>query len=145
MKLVSVYDVMDTSPEPIRVLYQLLGERPAQNFIAHSRMPAFEEHERFVRGRPFLHWLLIEHDGAYIGAIEALPTNEFGIAILKQAQGRGFGAEALRLFFSQIKPQPAITAVRHGRWLANVSPNNQRGRRFFEKFGFVKIQETYAL
>ncbi len=145
MNLVSVYDVMDASPQPIRVLYQLLEERPPKNFISHNQMPTFEEHERFVRGRPFLHWLLIENEGTYIGAIEALPTNEFGIAMLKQAQGRGLGTEALRLFFSLIKPQPAIPAVRHGKWLANVSPYNHSGRRFFEKFGFVKIQETYAL
>ena len=33
----------------------------------------------------------------------------------------------------------------HTQYLANISPKNERSKKFFEKMGFVKCQETYIM
>lgn len=141
--------------------YELLSERPLEHGISHTRMPTWKEHLHFMHDapHPFRLWLVIETDDfnewdprmsagprqVPVGVIEALPTNEFGVHVLKRYQGHGIGRAAVELFIRSYQPLPAIPAVRNGRWLANVAPANKRAAEFFQKLGFTKIQETYAL
>jgi len=141
MRLISVYDI----PEADAVLYELLAERPRENFISHERLPTFREHQAFIASHPFMLWLLIESDGVYLGAIEVTDRNEIGIAILRRYQGKGCGKEALSLFLDSYSPLPAIPAIRNGRWLVNVAPSNMQAQSFFLGFGFKTIQLTMAL
>ena len=139
MKLLAIEKDYEKS---IPLLYQILSERPLEHGISHTEMPSMQEHIEFVLNHPFRHWLLIQEDGAYIGAIECLPTNEFGIHILNEFQGKGYGKQAAKLFMETHEPSPAIPAVRNGNWLANCSPKNTKSQKFFEGLGFVPIQTT---
>lgn len=135
--------VYPPTPNGIRTLYELLAERDPANFISHEKMPTIEEHAAFVNSLPFLHWLLIEIDGVYVGAIEANDRNELGVAVLKKCQRNGIGRAALKLFMEMHQPLPAVPAVRNGRWLANIAPGNRDSKRFFMTMGFEPIQETW--
>lgn len=135
--------VEDNYLESIPVLYALLAERPKDHGISHQEMPEFKDHERFVREHPFRYWYLLKSNGFVIGAIECLPTNEFGVHIFEAFQGKGYGKQALALFMATHEPLPGIPAVRNGHWLANVATANTRARGFFEGQGFHKIQETF--
>jgi len=141
-----------------RLAYELLKERPLEHGISHKRMPTWEEHLHFMHSapHPFRLWLVIETDDfnardprlarqVPVGVIEVLPSNEFGVHVLKRYQGHGIGRSAVELFIKTHEPLPPIPAVRNGRWLANVAPANKRAAEFFQKLGFTKIQETYAL
>ena len=139
MRLVSVYENQVRSA---RTLYVLLEERPGDGNISHAAMPTWEEHKAFIASRPFLLWLMIEHEGEYVGAIEANDRNEFGVSILQRYQRWGLGSAALKLFMDTHKPLPAAPAIRNGCWLANVAPGNKPAHAFFEKHGFRLIQET---
>ena len=150
MILVNVYELdAETSFSALRFLYNLFGQRPLEHGISHRRMPSFSEHLQFVQGRPFRYWYLIEEpnafDWSWIGAIEVLPSNEFGIHLRKGMQDQGFGRKAVELFLSTHEPLPAIPAVRNGHWLANVAPANEGAIAFFQALGFHKIQETFQL
>ncbi len=150
MILVNVYSLEgDPFLRAVSKLYDILAERPLDHGISHKSLPSFAEHEDFVRSIPFRYWYLIQgghhNDDVYIGAIECLPTNEFGIHLLELYQGCGFGRQAVELFLSTHEPLPAIPAIRNGHWLANVAPANERAKEFFEKLGFHKIQETFEL
>lgn len=154
MKLIDIYRY----PGGDRLAFELLAERPIEHGISHTRMPSWGEHLDFMhRGpHPFRLWLVIETDDfnamdprlarqVPVGVIEVLPTNEFGVHVLKQYQGHGIGRAAVELFIRTHEPLPAVPALRNGRWLANVAPANKRASEFFKKLGFTKIQETYAL
>lgn len=143
MLLIDIYHY----PGGAELAYEILGERPLEHGISHKKMPTWAEHMAFMRMRPFRLWLVITGTecGEAVGHIEVLPTNEFGVHILRRHQGRGLGAEAVKLFMQEYEPLPAIPAIRNGRWLANVAPANTRAAAFFQKLGFTRIQETYAL
>lgn len=151
MRLIDIYEY----PGGERLAYELLAQRPLEHGISHKRMPTWEEHLAFMRQapHPFRLWLVIDVETiedcvpmrAAVGAVEALPTNEFGVHILKRYQGLGYGKRAVRQFIQSYQPLPEIPAVRNGTWLANVAPANKRAAEFFQKLGFNKIQETYSL
>ena len=141
MRLVDAYSVEDADV----LLYKLLAERPRESWISHERLPMFGEHRAFVASHPFRYWLLIAVQAAYIGAIEVTDRNEIGIAVLRQHQRHGYGRWALRYFFREYQPLPAIHAVRNGCWLVNVAVGNEGSREFFRKMGFSTIQETMVL
>lgn len=145
MKLVNVYHLKSA---PV-ILYNLLAERPAENFISHEKMPTMAEHEEFMAANPFRYWYLLRavdlQGPIYVGALEVTELNEIGLAVFKRYQGKGYGRAALKLFLAAHKPLPAIPARRSGKWLANIAPGNETGLRFFSKNGFKPIQETWVL
>lgn len=159
MILVDVYTLEDGEQmEGIIALYQLLEDRPLQHGISHRKMPSFAEHDAFFDSRPFRYWYLIKHPSVdwtpitytgrfmpwgWIGAIECLPTNEFGIHLFKEFQGKGFGRQAVELFLSTHEPLPAIPAVRNGHFTANCAPANEGAIEFFKALGFHEIQRTF--
>ena len=123
-------------------MYKILEERPLEHGISHREMPTFKDHIEFVNNKPFRYWYIIEYEGSWIGMIECLPTNEFGVHLLKAYQGKGLGGQAVNLFMATHEPLPAIPAVRNGHWLANCSPFNTAAIQFFEGLGFHEIQRT---
>ena len=149
MRLLDAY----TDPRAVSVLYELLAERPRDNWISHERMPTLEEHKAFVRSRPFRLWLLIvpddlidlNHYPVAVGAIEANDRNEMGVSILKRHQRKGYARAALTMFVKHYDPLPAIPAVRNDHWLANIAARNEGSKAFFRKMGFQPLQETYIL
>lgn len=141
MRLLDAYSHADAAA----FLYRLFCERPQESWISREGMVSFEEHKRFFQQRPFRYWLLIEHDGELVGAIEVADRNEIGIAIKSEWRGRGLGRLAVEAFVLGHEPLPAIPAIRNGRWLANIACGNESSKAFFRKMGFQPIQETWAL
>lgn len=146
MKLVPVRGNPDAAP----FLYELLGERPRENFISHEQLPARDEHEEFVAEHPFRYWYLVScesgdgnADDLYVGAVEVTDRNEIGVSILKRHQRRGYGSGALELFMATHEPLPPIKAIRNGHWLANIAQYNIGSKLFFAAAGFQAIQETW--
>jgi RimJ/RimL family protein N-acetyltransferase len=131
MKLV---EVDPDNAEHLRELYELLGERNPNECISHKQMPTFAEHVDFVSSKPYLAWYLIQEDELYLGAVYLSRQREIGIFLFPGFQGMDYGKMAV-----------AELMVRHpGRFLANISPENYRSQKFFEKLGFTLIQQTYA-
>ena len=141
MKFVPVYAEENADT----ILYELLAEREPKAWISHERMPTFREHQEFMASRPFWIWVLIEHEGAYIGMIEATYRNELGIHLFKKHQGKGLGSKALQLFLDNVQPLPGLRALRNRRWTANVGIGNEESVNFFRKHGFSTIQQTMVL
>ncbi len=133
------------NPDAAGILYELLSERPKENWISHEAMPTREEHEKFVESHPFIHWYLIDNAGVYVGAIEVTDRNEIGVALFERYRRKGFGYQALTMFLANHKPLPPIPAIRNGRWLANIATKNEDSKEFFGRMKFRPLQETWVL
>lgn len=133
MSLANVYDYVDHE----RVLYDLLKERDGREDIniSHERMPTFDEHQEFVRSRPYRAWYLIFVEDAVVGSIYLTRKHEVGVFVFKNHQGKGIG-------------RAAVDDLRRrwpGRMLANCNPRNERSRALFEWLGGRVVQVTYEL
>ena len=136
-------------------LYELMKEREPEINISHAKLPSWDEHLTFIRSRPFRCWYLIDaigfgprrdiDFGAWAGYVSATERNEIGIVIAQAWRGRGIGPAAVQALINQHEPLPAEPSVRNGRWLANIAPGNEQSKHMFQKLGFTKIEETFAL
>lgn len=135
----------------LEFLYQMLEERDPVINISHQAMPSFEAHRQFVTRRPYRCWYIIKrhaegHEGdAWLGHVYATHANEIGVFLRAPHRGNGFGPEAVRRLMAMHKPTLGSPEQRTIRWLANIAPGNARSHQVFQKLGFRKIQETYAL
>ena len=120
----------------IRFLYNQLKERDSKINISHKKMPKYTEHSKFVLSKPYSKWYIIIHKNKKIGNTYLTKTNEIGIFILKSIKIKGVGKIVLEEI---IKMNP------RSRYLANVSPKNDKSSIFFKKNGFKLIQYTYEL
>lgn len=155
MKLIPISE----HPDHAKILWDLLAERTPEQSISHKGMPTWEEHLAFVErmapipatefgsdvyyaeirfGEPrYQDWYLVEVDGAVVASIYLSGCrNEIGVSVFREFRGRGHGSEAVRLITQKFGP---------AKYLANINPANEPSRKMFEKLGFKKIQETYAL
>ena len=120
----------------IRFLYNQLKERDPMINISHKKMPTYAEHSQFVLSKPYSKWYIIIYKNKKIGNTYLTKTNEIGIFILKSTKINGIG----RIVLEEImKMNP------RSRYLANVSPKNNKSSNFFKKNGFKLIQYTYEL
>lgn len=145
MNLISVYKI----DEADELLYEWLRERSEEKDrvvnISHRKLPTWQQHLKFFHSKPYRHWFLIEVNGQYVGYVFATERNEIGIVLKGSERGKGYGSLALREFMRLCKPLPELPSRRRGCWLANINPANEVSKHVFEKLGFRRIQETYAL
>ena len=120
----------------IRFLHNQLKERDPMINISHKKMPTYVEHTQFVVSKPYSKWYIIIYKNKKIGNTYLTKTNEIGIFILKITKINGIGRTVLEEI---IKMNP------RSRYLANVSPTNDKSSKFFKKNGFKLIQYTYEL
>lgn len=136
-------------PAAARILYALLRERSAEDDrhtnISHRKLPAWEQHIRFIESRPYRFWFLIRVGAEYVGSITATRRNEIGIVLARAWRGKGIGTDAVHALTSRYKPLRAIPSERIDRWLANINPENAASVRMFVGLGFERVQVTYAL
>jgi len=161
INLQDVYVGRLVRPGAAEFLYELMKERDPEINISHRELPTFEQHMDFIDRRVFRLWYLIDVTEfldptpgpmvgprtrlGWAGYVSATQRNEIGIVLKRSHRGMGYGPEALRLFMGQNKPLPSDPGERNARWLANIAPTNPHSRHVFEKLGFLKIQETFAL
>ena len=120
----------------IRFLYNQLKERDPTINISHKKMPTYVEHSKFVLSKPYSKWYIIFLRNKKIGNVYLTKTNEIGIFILKTTKINGIGRIVLEEIMKMNPRQ---------RYLANVSPRNDKSSNFFKKNGFKLIQHTYEL
>ena len=120
----------------IRFLYNQLKERDPMINISHKKMPTYAEHSQFVLSKPYSKWYIIIYKNKKIGNTYLTKTNEIGIFILKITKINGIGRTVLEEIMKMNPRQ---------RYLANVSPRNDKSSNFFKKNGFKLIQHTYEL
>ena len=136
MNLVSVYQ----HPDADRILYELLKERDGAdgiNISHNGKTPAWREHLKFVRSKPYRVWFLILTETQEVaGAIYLSKRDEIGVHLFKAFQGRGIGPEAIRELMRRTPRR---------RFYANVNPANDRSKAMFERLGFRHVQETFEL
>lgn len=129
MNLISIYE----RPDRALVLHQLLEERDPSANISHKAMPSWDEHVRFVESKPYQSWYFIE-DEVIVGACYLSKQDEIGVFVFKAYQGKNYGTWAIEALM-----------LKHGkrRYLANISPRNERSVEVFRNLGFKHIQNTY--
>lgn len=133
--LVSVYRKglgIDLLSKHYKVLYQILAEREPYQNISHREMPSYEDHINFVNSFPYKEWYIVYNNGPAVGSIYISRNNEIGLFILKEFQGKGYGAWALNFVLENNK---------HIAFQANINPRNFKSIAFFKKFGFLWAPE----
>ena len=126
----------EVNKSDLKFLYQHLKERDPITRISHKKMPTFSEHEKFVMSNPYSKWYIIIKKNKKIGSVYLTKMNEIGLFLKKEFQNSGLGQRSLELVM-ELNPRT--------RYLANVSPKNERSTKFFKKNGFKLIQHTYEL
>lgn len=125
------------SKSDCRFLYELLKERKQKNNISHKNLPDYEKHVSFVMSKPYSRWYVIEYENRKVGSIYLTHLNEIGIFVQEKMQGQHIGRDAIRLI---------IKKNARKKYLANISPENNRSIHFFKKNGFNKLLHyTYEL
>ena len=136
VRLENIYEV-DDSADGVLTPFRLLRERDAIANIGHREMPSWAAHRDFVASRPYTAWHLIRlDDGEIVGAIYLTKQDEIGIAIFKAHQRKGYGSTAVRLLMKKHS---------RARYLANISPANEKSLVMFGQMGFRHIQNTLEL
>lgn len=115
-------------------LYKLLENRNPDSNISHRVMPNYDEHVQFVLSNPYSAWYVILVNGEKSGSVYLSKQDEIGIFLTNNMKGKGIGRFALELL---MKKNP------RKRYLANISPKNNKSIKFFEKNNFNLIQYTY--
>ena len=129
-------ETIERVKEAPRILYWLLATRPSRVNISHRRMPTYAAHAAFLRRKPYKAWYLVRvSPWGYVGSVYLSKSDEIGIFLFKEYQGKGLGQETVRLLMARHRKVK--------RFLANVSPKNERSARFFKDLGFKPIQNTY--
>lgn len=149
ISLINVYVGKNVLPGAIQFLYELLQERDKSSNISHKSLPTLPQHTGFVRKHPYRAWHIIaltEYGKTYwLGSISITHQNEIGIAVLKEFSGKGYATDALKKLMAMYRCNSRQESARYGGWLANIAPKNERSKHLFEKLGFRKIQETFAI
>jgi RimJ/RimL family protein N-acetyltransferase len=118
----------------IEFLFDLLKERDPSTNISHKKIPAYDEHVKFVQSKPYSKWYIIFKSKQKVGSIYLSKNNEIGIFLSKKFQGKNIGDFALN---DLIKKNPGE------RFLANVNPKNKKSIQFFKNNKFKLIQYTF--
>ena len=143
--LESVYKDKPIALGVVEFLFELLMERPAKANISHVQPPSYEQHERFVRSRPYRDWFLIVNEESYfVGSVYLTNQNEIGIAVHTQFQHRGYAIQALHMA-RKIPPLPGIPGRRSSSYVAHVAANNEESHALFTKAGGRLLSMTYVL
>ena len=139
LEFIDVY----TEPSAIEVLWDILGERSAENDpsvnISHRALPAYADHVKFVESRPYRYWYLLRNHDQWLGYVYITSRDEIGIQLYIEARGAGYGDAALTGLLKMHKPE-----MGH-QFLANINPRNARSISLFARHGFLHVQDTYAL
>jgi RimJ/RimL family protein N-acetyltransferase len=135
VNLVSVYQ----HPDADRILYALLEEREgadAVNISHNGKTPAWREHLKFFRSKPYRVWFLIHVEDLIVGSIYLSKQDEIGVFLFRAFQGHGYGPAAIKELMRRTPRR---------RYLANLNPANDRSKAMFERLGFRHVQETFEL
>ena len=65
-------------------LFELLLQRSSKENISHKKMPAYEEHIKFIMSKPYYKWYIVKKDHDNIGAVYLTQLNEIGISLVKR-------------------------------------------------------------
>ncbi len=131
--------------EILEYITELVNERV---FIVMDHVPSREEEKEWlentikdVRENRKIHWI-VEKDGKIVGGIEARKgrmkhkhTVELGIALLKEARGKGLGKQLMQRLIDEIfKKWPDVKLI----WLG-VFSKNEPAKALYWKLGFRPV------
>jgi len=113
-----------------RLLYKLLEERKPYQNISHKKMPTFVDHVKFVRGKPYKNWCIVQEEDTnqFLGSIYITNQDEIGIFLFDQFQYKGYGKRILNDVFEICPDIPLFKA--------NIAPLNSASLAFFTNNGF---------
>lgn len=139
-KIIITQSVYMSKTESIGILFAMLMERlnEENTNISHKKMPTWQEHIDFINNKPYKDWFLIFdfQSNELIGQYYITNNNEIGIYIIKRHRRNGYAD----IIMSKILESNVIDNIEY---LANINPKNEASIKFFEKWGFKHIQNTY--
>lgn len=136
-------DRLRPSEEDLRLLWDLLEERPSWANISHpGEMPNWDAHVNHVK-TAHKHWWIIEdqREGQTpfsdpLGSIYLSKQNEIGVAVLASRRHKGYATWAI-LKVIEMFPMTRL-------W-ANTAPGNEVSQKMFLGLGFKELQRTFIL
>jgi RimJ/RimL family protein N-acetyltransferase len=141
---VKLIPVDPANEQHVRVTWDVLAQRRAEENISHREMPTLAQHCRFLAKHPYEAFNVIEVDDVLVGKIyltfppaaPSLPGNEIGFDILREHQRKGYASQAIKLLMQMHGPR---------RYIFNVNPKNEASRALIESLGGSLCQHTYEL
>tara|TARA_B100000768_G_C11226269_1_gene352932 strand:- start:392 stop:1255 length:864 start_codon:yes stop_codon:yes gene_type:complete len=122
------------------ILYNLLKKR--RHGISHQRMPSFDDHNKFLRSDPYLHWFLII--GEYpIGTFYIQSNNSIGLNFLKVKNE--WVSQVINFINSDFQPCKGILSKIPPYFYLNTAANDEDMIKSLSALGMSSIQVSYKI
>lgn len=135
------FEIVIPTPNQIKALYDELKVR--KYTISHDRLPRYEDHESFVRSKPYRYWWIISYQGAVIGSCYLGNENSIGINI------RSFEPKLIEYIINYIigrfEPLDPIPSIRPNEFFINIPVSNSEFIDTMEQLGYPQTQISYRL
>lgn len=139
--MISLVEVERKNIAHIKILFEFLKKKKYN--ISHNDVIDFGDHSHFVSKHPYRKWFLIKYQNRFMGSIYVTYENTIGINIINYEER--LLKECLNNLFKIIKPLPPLPSIRNKNFLINISPENEFFKKFLQRLGSTKIQETYVI
>lgn len=123
-----------------KILYDLLKKREYK--ISHNNLPSIEEHDKFVRSHPYLHWYLI-FCGSAVGTFYIKMDNSIGFNIL--ATRVDWIRQVLRFITTKFQPSQSNPSKVPPYFFINTASDNLDMIRILSDLGHNEIQISHRI
>ncbi len=135
------FDIITGSDEQIEVLYDQLKNREYD--ISHKFLPRFQDHIKFVKSHPYLHWVMILKDGSPIGNFYIQEDNSVGLNITEPSLS--LISEVLAYICENFSPRNEVKSKVPPYFYVNVPYKNEKLGELLVILNAVPIQISYKI
>lgn len=126
--------------ENIKFLFMLLQKR--KFYISHKNMPTWEDHEKFVKSKPYFKWFIILEDKIKIGSLYINHDNSIGLSLIEEK--KLLIRNIISIIENKFEPQQAIKSSRPGKFFYNVNPNDEIFIKALKENGYQISQISFV-
>ena len=125
----------------VDILFDLLSKRKFS--ISSIRMPTKNEHKKFCKTHPYLHWILIYKNGKAIGTFYITRFNNISINLIDNSHESY--KIVLEFIINNFKPLPEKASEIPKFFCINLNPNNKFLKKAVKDLKGELIQHSYIL
>ena len=123
------------------VLYKLLIDRKFS--ISHQDLPSLSDHNKFVKSKPYLHWIIIFESNIPVGSYYIQNNNSIGINLI--SQNKRVILETLKNIKSNFSPHEEKKSKIPPYFYINVPYGNEKLKNILIDLQNIPIQTSFKL
>ena len=126
-----------SNDKQISKLYELLKLR--KDLISHASLPNYEEHSRFVKNHPYLHWFMVTDKNDYFGSFYIKKDNSIGLNLT--LHNKEILEACINFIRKNFNPQAAqVSVIPDLFFYINVAYSNKKRIKALKELGMLPLQ-----